>query len=102
MTFDDALHHFTDGFFDMVYIDGYAHTGQDAGKTLVKWIQKVRPGGILAGHDYDLASWPLTYHNVNVFVNTLGLNVTITSVCDDDHPSWVVRIPKQWQVLSSS
>ncbi|MGC1879132.1 MAG: class I SAM-dependent methyltransferase [Rhabdochlamydiaceae bacterium] len=38
--------------FDLVFIDAnheYGHVKQD----ILSWLPKVRPGGILAGHDYD-------------------------------------------------
>jgi len=47
----DAVKNFTDGSLDYVYIDGnheYGFTIQD----LNIWSKKVRPGGIIAGHDY--------------------------------------------------
>lgn len=28
--------------FDFVYIDGYAHTGEENGKTIIDWWRKVR------------------------------------------------------------
>jgi hypothetical protein len=42
---------FVDGALDFVYIDGnhdFLHVAQD----LFYWTRKVRPGGIVAGHDY--------------------------------------------------
>jgi 16S rRNA C1402 N4-methylase RsmH len=33
-TFEEALSMFEDEYFDFIYVDGYAHTGQDSGKTL--------------------------------------------------------------------
>lgn len=46
----DALEHFDDGSVDLVYVDAnhaYEHVLHDC----THWYQKVRPGGILAGHD---------------------------------------------------
>ena len=51
LTFEHAISFFQDGHFDLVYIDGYAHTGQEGGETIEAWYQKVAPGGMLAGHD---------------------------------------------------
>lgn len=51
MTSLEALSH-TPKQFDLVFIDAnheYIHVKQD----ILSWLPKVRPGGILAGHDYD-------------------------------------------------
>ncbi|MEZ5798835.1 MAG: methyltransferase domain-containing protein [Paracoccaceae bacterium] len=37
MTFDQALDLFPDGYFDFIYCDGYAHTGEEGGRTLADW-----------------------------------------------------------------
>lgn len=44
-----------EGYFDLVYIDAnhqYKHVKQD----ILAWMDKIRPGGIIAGHDYSV--WP--------------------------------------------
>jgi hypothetical protein len=91
--FADALYHIPDASLHFVYIDGNAHTGQEGGETIEAWFSKVAPGGMLAGHDYDVVQWPLTYHNVNVFANKHSLTVKFTEACEDDAPSWYVRAP---------
>jgi predicted O-methyltransferase YrrM len=51
MTSTEAIAH-TPEQFDLVFIDAnheYMHVKQD----ILSWLPKVRPGGILAGHDYD-------------------------------------------------
>ena len=40
LTFEEALPHFIDEALDFVYIDGYAHTGQEGGKTIEQWWRK--------------------------------------------------------------
>jgi len=54
----DAARTFKDGFLDFVYIDGnhdLLHCVQD----IYAWSPKVRPGGVIAGHDYIKRSrWP--------------------------------------------
>ena len=47
----DAHHDFADGSLDFVYIDGHHGFGYIA-QDIWFWTTKVRPGGILAGHDY--------------------------------------------------
>jgi hypothetical protein len=47
----DAVNDFADGQLDFVYIDAnheFLHIAQD----LVMWSKKVRPGGIVSGHDF--------------------------------------------------
>jgi len=48
----DAVKRFKDNSLDYVYIDGN-HDFQNATNDIVEWEKKVRPGGIVAGHDYD-------------------------------------------------
>ncbi len=47
----DALKYFEDGSLDFVYIDG-DHSFKHIAADIVEWSKKVRPGGIVAGHDY--------------------------------------------------
>ena len=77
-TFDECLFNFEDGFFDFIYIDGYAHTGQENGKTLYDWWPKLKKGGIFAGHDYS-DSWPLTKKSVDSFALKYNRELTIIS-----------------------
>jgi hypothetical protein len=47
----DALHDFEDGSLDFVYIDAN-HQFEHVLFDVSEWTKKVRPGGIVAGHDY--------------------------------------------------
>lgn len=51
-SFEDAAENFTDEYFGFIYIDGYAHTGQDGGQTMETYWPKLRTGGLFAGDDY--------------------------------------------------
>jgi hypothetical protein len=42
---------FPDGYFDLVFVDA-DHTEEGCGKDIDAWIAKVRPAGIMCGHDY--------------------------------------------------
>jgi hypothetical protein len=92
-SFLEAVVDFPDGFFDFVYVDGYAHTGQDGGDFLDVWWAKVRSGGVFAGHDYD-ARFPETIAVIDRFVAAKDVEMFLTK--DDgkhDLPSWLVLKP---------
>ena len=94
MKFDEAIGLFDDGYFDFIYIDGYAHSGEDGGRTLLDWFPKLKAGGVFAGDDYH-NDWPLTKWAVNHLASQLDVTVMVTSVRLDEtygrHPSWFFR-----------
>ena len=95
--FSDAVGKFEDEFFDIVYVDGYAHTGQEGGQTLDDWYPKVKSGGIFAGDDYD-PRWGRTIAAVDEFVNKHNLQLNIIESREPNSkwskfPSWWVRKP---------
>lgn len=47
---------FPENFFDYVYIDG-GHDFKNVMMDMLSWLTRVKPGGMLAGHDYN-------YHEV--------------------------------------
>ena len=47
----EAASKFEDGSLDFVYIDG-DHSYEGCKRDLVAWAQKIKVGGIIAGHDY--------------------------------------------------
>lgn len=51
----EAVEDFEDESLDFVYIDGH-HGFRYVAEDLVEWSQKVKKGGIIAGHDYALNS----------------------------------------------
>lgn len=48
----DAVKEFEDNSLDYVYIDGN-HDFLNVTQDIVEWEKKVRPGGIVSGHDFD-------------------------------------------------
>jgi hypothetical protein len=87
-TFYDHLPSVADQSANLIYIDGYAHTGQEGGQTLRDWWPKLKAGGIFAGHDYCPQYQP-TIEAVDSFVAEKGL---ILNVIDESpHPSWWIR-----------
>lgn len=59
----DAARDIPDGSLDFVYLDGN-HNIQNVIADLAAWSPKVRPGGIIAGHDYARHKWPNQIHVV--------------------------------------
>lgn len=76
---------------DMIYIDGYAHTGQERGETLRDWWPVLKPGGVYSGHDYDAREYPQTVEAVDAFVHEHRLELHLTG--EESLPSWWVRKP---------
>jgi hypothetical protein len=96
-TFAEALPMIPDDYADMIYIDGYAHTGQEGGQTLCDWWAKLKPGGIFAGHDYDMENYPQTFCAVNDFIlemDQAGVRLYLNVIDEKPHPSWWLVKPK--------
>jgi len=92
-TFADWLPNVANESADLIYIDGYAHTGQEGGQTLRDWWPKLKPGGVFAGHDYDEESYPQTVAAVDAFVLEHGLELRL--IDEKPHPSWWLVKPNQ-------
>lgn len=90
-TFEQALEDFEDEFFDFIYIDGYAHTGQNEGKTLHDWYLKLKKGGLFSGDDYS-KRWPENYRAVNEFVSKKDLELHVINDWNS-HRSWLCFKP---------
>jgi hypothetical protein len=94
MTFAEAYDLFPDESLDFIYIDGYAHTGQEGGETIWSWARKVRVGGMIAGDDYH-ADWPLVVEAVDAFAAETGFDLLRTTEVEAEtsysgHPSWAM------------
>lgn len=87
---DDSL-----GF---VYIDCYAHTGQDNGSILEAAWPKLAEGGLFSGDDYDQKKWKLNYNAVNNFAESVGkrVNVYDNHLRPDAHRSQYDLSPSWW------
>ena len=74
----DALKRFEDNSLDFVYIDAN-HQDPYVGQDIAAWHEKVRPGGILAGHDYARphAKDGTAQHNVKGAVQTYATQNSI-------------------------
>jgi hypothetical protein len=97
LTFDQAVDLFPEAHFDFIYFDGYAHTGEEGGRTFRDWYPKLKPGGMMAGDDYDADTWPLTVWAVNEVAHQLGVTVNVTDIVADEpynrYPSWFFTRP---------
>lgn len=81
-----------------VYMDCYAHTGQDDGAVLEAMWPKLHPGGIFSGDDYDKKVFPKTWGAVNQFAEKYGCEIQIRDEFNksagsflDGHPTWWIR-----------
>jgi len=96
MRFDEAASLFPESYFDFIYIDGYAHTGEENGGTFRDWYPKLRPGGIFSGDDYH-PKWPKVIAEVDAFCELHGLERHMHTFEPDNpwdgFPSWWVRKP---------
>lgn len=94
MTFEEALDLFEDQYFDFIYIDGFAHTGEEGGQSLVDWYRKLKIGGMFAGDDYD-ENWPLVKWAVNDFAHKLDTTLQVTGGTEDaafsSYPTWFLK-----------
>lgn len=95
-SFADVVGDFADESIDLIYVDGYAHTGQDGGQTLKEWWPKVKPGGIFAGHDYS-ENYRETIEAVDAFLRqTIGENFR-------DHLNIIKEKPDEsWWVIKNA
>ena len=95
MRFEDALDLFPDRSLDFIYFDGYAHTGQNYGQTILDWSKKIKLNGILSGDDYD-SKWELNKIIIDQFAlqNKLKLFITETNKKKHIYSSWYIRVNK--------
>lgn len=74
----DAAAEFEDNSISMVFLDA-EHTYEAVRTDILAWQPKVRPGGILAGHDYSLA-WPGVKQAVDELLSGNKYNFTESSI----------------------
>ncbi|MFT5327513.1 MAG: hypothetical protein ACI8P0_005405 [Planctomycetaceae bacterium] len=95
MTSVDAIELFEDRSLDFVYIDA-RHYREAVLEDLESWFPKVRPGGVLAGHDYFDGVVPSGHFEVKSTVDewadAKGLKVACTG--ENVWRSWIVQLPE--------
>lgn len=95
----EAVKDFEDNSLDFVYIDG-AHDFFNVTADLTFWTPKVKPGGIISGHDYIKRKEPTNHRVVEAILPyvkynkispwfILGLNAKIPGLIRDRHRSWM-------------
>jgi hypothetical protein len=96
----EAAERVPDGSLDFVYIDA-RHDYESVLEDLEAWFPKVKPGGILAGHDYADGNLPQgdfgVKSAVDEFFGVRGLPVHVTQgpSAVELFPSWIVEIPER-------
>jgi hypothetical protein len=106
MTSVEAAAKAPDHSFDFVYIDA-RHDYESVKEDLQAWCAKVRPGGILAGHDYvdgDLPQGEFYVKSaVDEFFGERGIHVHATEgpSAVEMFPTWIVEVPEGGIPLTS-
>ena len=86
-TSDSAKSHIPIGSLDFVYIDGL-HTFDQVLRDIFNYVIRLKPGGLLAGHDYKPRNGPSVVEAVDQVIraNSTRLHLTYT---DDDCDWWI-------------
>jgi len=96
MTSEEAAARVTPHSFDFVYLDA-RHDYESVKRDLELWYEKIRPGGVFAGHDYRDGVFPQGVFGVksavDEFFGAKGIPVRTTHA-DAPWSSWVVDIPE--------
>ena len=85
---------FKEASLDLLYLDG-RHNYEGVKEDLEAWYSKIRPGGIICGHDYLNETIGNTVFGVkqavDEFATALNLKPLITD--KDIYPSWFILKP---------
>ncbi len=96
LTSAEAAARVPDGSLDFAYIDA-RHDYDSVVEDIGLWLPKIRPGGVLAGHDYVDGTYPQGEFGVKRAVDEvfgrLGLPVLATGGKPPRFPSWIVVVP---------
>jgi predicted O-methyltransferase YrrM len=66
-----AARMFDDGSLDVAFVDS-DHTEAGVEVSIATWLPKVKQGGLLCGHDYDVSAWPGVVAAVKRWEERLG------------------------------
>jgi hypothetical protein len=107
MTSLEAAGRVPDRSFDFVYIDA-RHDYDSVTEDLEAWCGKVRPGGILAGHDYVDGDLPQGAFYVKSAVDdffgarNIPVHATEGPSAVEMFPTWIVEVPEEGIASSAS
>jgi len=76
-SFKDIGNFFESEQFDFIYVDGFAGTGEEKGKTFWMSWPYLKGGGIFAGHDYASKKYPLVTKYLDEFKKSVAPNETL-------------------------
>ena len=93
----EALEDVPDGSLDFVYVDA-DHTFDAVMMDIICWARKVRPGGIVAGHDYYRFRRAGVVPAVDAYTAAHGITRWfLTDYLKDRTPSWFwLREAEEW------
>jgi GR25 family glycosyltransferase involved in LPS biosynthesis/predicted O-methyltransferase YrrM len=83
----DAVSRFGDHSLDFVFIDA-SHEYEDVKADIIAWLPKIKPGGILAGHDYYISDFDY-YPGVKQAVNEEFSEFEAKYNC------WIFQVPNE-------
>jgi Methyltransferase domain len=94
MTSKEAAARIESRSLDFVYLDA-RHDYESVKEDIELWYDKVRPGGILAGHDYVDGVRPQGVFGVKSAVDEFfaARGLTVGATLDNPWPSWIVKLP---------
>lgn len=84
MSSTEAARVFKDGIVDLVFIDA-DHRYEEVRKDISSWLPKIRPGGIICGHDFGILG-------VNKAVNELLSGVTCNDMPQVGRSIWIKHL----------
>jgi len=84
----EAANEVSDNSLDFVFIDAQ-HDYYSVKADILAWMYKVRPGGLLCGHDYDQVKFPGVVKAVKGFFKTRGASYTLW-------PCFIWGGPRTW------
>ncbi len=90
--FVDVLKRFPDRFFDWLYVDGW-HRYADVSRDIEAAVPKIRPGGILCGHDFTILpdDWKTGVCRavIEAVMNGVGPMIALSNSVYGD---WAIRV----------
>ena len=94
----DAVKEFKDRTLDFVYIDA-AHDFQNATNDICEWGKKVKPNGIIAGHDYENHKGKSLIHVKQVvdgYTQAYEIRPWFTTNTDEDEQGVGLKTARSW------